>query len=84
MGILLPADESRISICAGGLRRIALFLCGEYIGSSSHCFTKEMAHAWFEKTHQIIARTAKFVSEHGEQSKLVLRVKQGVIQFLGS
>lgn len=30
-----------------------------------------------EKTHQIIARTAKFVSEHGGQSEIVLRVKQG-------
>ena len=30
-----------------------------------------------EKTHQIIARTAKLVSEHGGQSEIVLRVKQG-------
>ncbi|XP_068664560.1 uncharacterized protein [Aristolochia californica] len=30
-----------------------------------------------EKLHQIIARTAKFVSEHGGQSEIVLRVKQG-------
>lgn len=30
-----------------------------------------------EKTHHIIARTAKFVSEHGGQSEIVLRVKQG-------
>jgi hypothetical protein len=30
-----------------------------------------------EKTHQIIARTAKFVSEHGGKSEIVLRVKQG-------
>ncbi|XP_057854993.2 uncharacterized protein LOC131064733 isoform X2 [Cryptomeria japonica] len=30
-----------------------------------------------QKTHQIIARTAKFVSEHGGQSEIVLRVKQG-------
>ncbi|KAL5990109.1 hypothetical protein ACLOJK_011006 [Asimina triloba] len=30
-----------------------------------------------EKVHQIIARTAKFVSEHGGQSEIVLRVKQG-------
>jgi hypothetical protein len=27
--------------------------------------------------HQIIARTALFVSEHGGQSEIVLRVKQG-------
>jgi len=30
-----------------------------------------------EKVHQIIARTALFVSEHGGQSEIVLRVKQG-------
>ncbi|CAO2183164.1 unnamed protein product [Urochloa humidicola] len=30
-----------------------------------------------EKAHQIIARTALFVSEHGGQSEIVLRVKQG-------
>lgn len=30
-----------------------------------------------EKLHQIIARTAKFVSQHGGQSEIVLRVKQG-------
>nr|XP_027061544.1 splicing factor, suppressor of white-apricot homolog isoform X2 [Coffea arabica] len=30
-----------------------------------------------EKVHQIIARTAKFVSKHGGQSEIVLRVKQG-------
>ncbi|KAG9447605.1 hypothetical protein H6P81_013733 [Aristolochia fimbriata] len=30
-----------------------------------------------EKLHQIISRTAKFVSEHGGQSEIVLRVKQG-------
>ncbi|KAF3326662.1 splicing factor, suppressor of white-apricot isoform X2 [Carex littledalei] len=30
-----------------------------------------------EKVHQIIARSAKFVSEHGGQSEIVLRVKQG-------
>ncbi|XP_058095169.1 uncharacterized protein LOC131240747 isoform X2 [Magnolia sinica] len=30
-----------------------------------------------EKVHQIIARTATFVSEHGGQSEIVLRVKQG-------
>ncbi|XP_077250932.1 SWAP (Suppressor-of-White-APricot)/surp domain-containing protein isoform X2 [Tasmannia lanceolata] len=30
-----------------------------------------------EKLHQIIARTAIFVSEHGGQSEIVLRVKQG-------
>jgi hypothetical protein len=30
-----------------------------------------------EKVHQIIARTAMFVSEHGGQSEIVLRVKQG-------
>lgn len=30
-----------------------------------------------EKLHQIIARTAKFVSKHGAQSEIVLRVKQG-------
>lgn len=30
-----------------------------------------------EKTHHIMARTAKFVSEHGGQSEIVLRVKQG-------
>ena len=30
-----------------------------------------------EKLHQIIARTAMFVSKHGGQSEIVLRVKQG-------
>ncbi|KAM7498907.1 hypothetical protein LguiA_023321 [Lonicera macranthoides] len=30
-----------------------------------------------EKMHQIIARTAMFVSKHGGQSEIVLRVKQG-------
>lgn len=30
-----------------------------------------------EKLHQIIARTALFVSKHGGQSEIVLRVKQG-------
>ncbi|KAG6685820.1 hypothetical protein I3842_12G130700 [Carya illinoinensis] len=30
-----------------------------------------------EKLHQIIARTAVFVSKHGGQSEIVLRVKQG-------
>ncbi|KAG4150072.1 hypothetical protein ERO13_D05G372700v2 [Gossypium hirsutum] len=30
-----------------------------------------------EKVHQIMARTAKFVSKHGGQSEIVLRVKQG-------
>lgn len=30
-----------------------------------------------EKIHQIIARTALFVSQHGGQSEIVLRVKQG-------
>ncbi|GLT61578.1 hypothetical protein SLA2020_342750 [Shorea laevis] len=30
-----------------------------------------------EKLHQIIARTATFVSKHGGQSEIVLRVKQG-------
>ncbi|CAN0915627.1 Protein SWAP [Linum grandiflorum] len=30
-----------------------------------------------EKLHQIIARTAMFVSAHGAQSEIVLRVKQG-------
>lgn len=30
-----------------------------------------------EKVHQIIARTALFVGEHGGQSEIVLRVKQG-------
>lgn len=30
-----------------------------------------------EKLHQIMARTAKFVHEHGGQSEIVLRVKQG-------
>ncbi|OEL36108.1 hypothetical protein BAE44_0002874 [Dichanthelium oligosanthes] len=30
-----------------------------------------------EKAHQIIARTALFVNEHGGQSEIVLRVKQG-------
>ncbi|MQL72099.1 hypothetical protein Taro_004418 [Colocasia esculenta] len=30
-----------------------------------------------EKVHQIISRTAKFVSEHGGQSEIILRVKQG-------
>ncbi|KAK9268367.1 hypothetical protein L1049_000116 [Liquidambar formosana] len=30
-----------------------------------------------EKIHQIIARTAMFVSNHGGQSEIVLRVKQG-------
>ncbi|KAL2496350.1 SWAP (Suppressor-of-White-APricot)/surp domain-containing protein [Forsythia ovata] len=30
-----------------------------------------------EKLHQIIARTAMFVSRHGGQSEIVLRVKQG-------
>ncbi|XWS51837.1 hypothetical protein CRYUN_Cryun11dG0016800 [Craigia yunnanensis] len=30
-----------------------------------------------EKVHQIIARTAMFVSRHGGQSEIVLRVKQG-------
>ncbi|XP_078445868.1 SWAP (Suppressor-of-White-APricot)/surp domain-containing protein [Wolffia australiana] len=30
-----------------------------------------------EKVHQIIARTAKFVSEHGGQTEIILRVKQG-------
>lgn len=30
-----------------------------------------------EKVHQIIARTATFVSKHGGQSEIVLRVKQG-------
>ncbi|KAJ8766570.1 hypothetical protein K2173_023817 [Erythroxylum novogranatense] len=30
-----------------------------------------------EKLHQIIARTAMFVSRHGAQSEIVLRVKQG-------
>ncbi|KAG6530761.1 hypothetical protein ZIOFF_004519 [Zingiber officinale] len=30
-----------------------------------------------EKLHQIIARTASFVSQHGGQSEIVLRVKQG-------
>ncbi|XP_009762485.1 uncharacterized protein LOC142182631 isoform X1 [Nicotiana tabacum] len=30
-----------------------------------------------EKVHQIIARTALFVSKHGGQSEIVLRVKQG-------
>ncbi|RWR97344.1 splicing factor, suppressor of white-apricot isoform X1 [Cinnamomum micranthum f. kanehirae] len=30
-----------------------------------------------EKVHQIMARTAKFVREHGGQSEIVLRVKQG-------
>lgn len=30
-----------------------------------------------EKVHQIIARTAIFVSKHGGQSEIVLRVKQG-------
>ncbi|KAM6580517.1 hypothetical protein CsatA_004291 [Cannabis sativa] len=30
-----------------------------------------------EKVHQIIARTATFVSQHGGQSEIVLRVKQG-------
>ncbi|KAL6615852.1 hypothetical protein ACP70R_038122 [Stipagrostis hirtigluma subsp. patula] len=30
-----------------------------------------------EKVHQIMARTALFVSEHGGQSEIVLRVKQG-------
>ncbi|KAF8696119.1 hypothetical protein HU200_037009 [Digitaria exilis] len=30
-----------------------------------------------EKVHQIIARTALYVSEHGGQSEIVLRVKQG-------
>ncbi|XP_057485721.1 LOW QUALITY PROTEIN: uncharacterized protein LOC130772005 [Actinidia eriantha] len=30
-----------------------------------------------EKIHQIIARTATFVSKHGGQSEIVLRVKQG-------
>ncbi|XP_044499081.1 splicing factor, suppressor of white-apricot homolog isoform X1 [Mangifera indica] len=30
-----------------------------------------------EKVHQIIARTAMFVSKHGGQSEIVLRVKQG-------
>ncbi|KAF7831340.1 splicing factor, suppressor of white-apricot-like protein isoform X1 [Senna tora] len=30
-----------------------------------------------EKVHQIIARTAMFVSKHGDQSEIILRVKQG-------
>ncbi|KAH7650963.1 mRNA splicing factor domain-containing protein [Dioscorea alata] len=30
-----------------------------------------------EKLHQIISRTALFVSEHGGQSEIILRVKQG-------
>ncbi|XP_015973058.1 uncharacterized protein LOC107496341 isoform X2 [Arachis duranensis] len=30
-----------------------------------------------EKVHQIISRTAMFVSKHGSQSEIVLRVKQG-------
>ncbi|KAL2944690.1 Splicing factor suppressor of white-apricot-like protein, partial [Bienertia sinuspersici] len=30
-----------------------------------------------EKVHQIIARTALFVGEHGGQSEIILRVKQG-------
>ncbi|XP_073159343.1 uncharacterized protein [Henckelia pumila] len=30
-----------------------------------------------EKVHQIIARTAMFVSKHGGQSEIILRVKQG-------
>uniref|UniRef100_A0A2P2JW84 Uncharacterized protein MANES_03G133700 n=2 Tax=Rhizophora mucronata TaxID=61149 RepID=A0A2P2JW84_RHIMU len=30
-----------------------------------------------EKVHQIIARTATFVSKHGGQSEIILRVKQG-------
>eukprot|EP00249_Psilotum_nudum_P021843 c28277_g1_i1 orf=2376-4964(+) len=30
-----------------------------------------------QKAHQIIAGTAKFVSEHGGQSEIILRVKQG-------
>lgn len=30
-----------------------------------------------EKAHQIIARTAMFVSKHGGQSEIILRVKQG-------
>ncbi|KHN11899.1 Protein suppressor of white apricot isoform A [Glycine soja] len=30
-----------------------------------------------EKVHQIISRTATFVSKHGSQSEIILRVKQG-------
>lgn len=30
-----------------------------------------------EKVHQIISRTAMFVSKHGSQSEIILRVKQG-------
>ncbi|CAA7408386.1 unnamed protein product [Spirodela intermedia] len=30
-----------------------------------------------EKVHQIISRTAKFVNEHGGQTEIILRVKQG-------
>ncbi|PVH38175.1 hypothetical protein PAHAL_5G193500 [Panicum hallii] len=43
----------------------------------AHCFLAMYLDPPSEKAHQIIARTALFVSEHGGQSEIVLRVKQG-------
>ncbi|KAJ1284950.1 hypothetical protein BS78_03G244500 [Paspalum vaginatum] len=51
---------------------------GSYYRPSFHVpesLLNKLPHS--EKAHQIIARTALFVSEHGGQSEIVLRVKQG-------
>lgn len=47
----------------------------------TNCFSCTFFFPFFqpptEKLHQIIARTSSFVSKHGGQSEIVLRVKQG-------
>ncbi|KAK9092032.1 hypothetical protein Syun_026943 [Stephania yunnanensis] len=51
------------------------------LGAVTEFFSSKVAIHWnlppMEKLHQIMARTALFVSKHGGQSEIVLRVKQG-------
>nr|GMD57988.1 protein suppressor of white apricot isoform X11 [Ipomoea batatas] len=59
--------------------------CAEQAGSAAgfensgfqKCFDLCFFQPPSEKDHQIIAKTAQFVSRHGGQSEIVLRVKQG-------
>lgn len=69
------------------LVRSYLFFCSYYSNlhlEASHSKMMNLSFSSFvlfqpptEKLHQIMARTAIFVSKHGGQSEIVLRVKQG-------
>ncbi|KAK6946975.1 SWAP/Surp, partial [Dillenia turbinata] len=63
-GTLIPFDVMTKGPCSTLLRKKPFFL-------------SSVVQPPTEKIHQIIARTAMFVSKHGGQSEIVLRVKQG-------